>query len=718
MMFIPFMNFKHPENDPWNFSYTPAMVLVNLGQNDQCGNEPADVFTVSYTHFLQTIRAKWPKGQIVAMRPFGGAYADAIYQAVHSLTASGDQHVHYVDTSDWLIKSDYLNGIQPNEQGNIKVARMLEPILKRLSFSSPRLKNNHRGNKTSFIAHKNTAASIMVGSPENSASLAQDIQNAYNSGARNIVIHPGIYMLPRLGHTIFSLVGWENAKLSAYGVTLILQDPDWGRDVFDLRDCINVTLQGAVLSQNVITSYQGRVIAVGKDADGKTWCDWKPDKGYPIPPATAATFPGGANVVDSHTRMLKIGNGDYWSPPMNSLGNGVFRLHFNQPKLNFGTGDWIVGRYGNAPFKVFLDHSRNCTIKDVTMMRNGFAPLREDGGGGNHIVHCIWALGPRPEGASEEPLVTNAADGIHSTGANPGTDLEGCIFKGVFLDDCIAIHGSFQTIKSASGNSLIVESGNAGLHVDQPARISDNNGFFAQAVVTSIHDNGDKTLTVTLDKSLGVPAGAKVSNPNEDGQGCKVMGCHLGDTRSRGILIKGSNCFIKNNEIVGCGMPAISLGPEYYWNEADYVWNAKVEGNILRENGKQGYGGAAVFVHGDGAFGNRDIIIKNNRMISNYQGDIHIEWTDGAAISNNKIAGAFPWPSVVSKQSVISLENCRDVTLTGNLVENALVYSPSLVAIGNNVSNIKNNDTAGIRAISSNKIAPKSHGKTGKIKTR
>jgi len=513
---------------------------------------------------------------------------------------------------------------------------------------------------------KTTIRKVVVGNPQDPDALPREIQDAYDNGARMIVIHPGVYLLPKLGHAIFTLQGWTDTTLSAYGCTMILQDTDGGNDAFDLRNCTRVTLKGPTLSQNVVTFYQGRVVEVGQDANGKAWCDWKPDTAYPVPPANTTQFPGGANVVDKNTRMLKLGNGDFWSPPMEYIGNGVFRIHFNQPKLNFGVGDWIVGRYGNPPFKVFLDHCRDCTVRDVTMMRNGFAPLREDGGGGNHIIHCIWTLGPKPIGATENPVVTNAADGIHSTGANPGPDLEDCVFKGVFLDDCIAIHGNFQTVKSATGNTMVVESGYAKLKVGEPARISDNKGFFAQAMVTAIKDNEDKTFTVTLDKSLNVPAGAKVSNPDADGQGCKVIGCHLGDTRSRGILIKGSNCIIKDNVIVGCGMPAISLGPEYYWNEADYVWNAKVEGNTLRENGISGYGGAAIYVHGDGAMGNRDILIKDNKLISNYDGDIHIEWTDGAIIEGNRIQDPNPLPTFFTKQPDISIEHSRNITQKGN----------------------------------------------------
>ena len=281
--------------------------------------------------------------------------------------------------------------------------------------------------------------------------------------------------------------------------------------------------------------------------------------------------------------LLKLGCGDFYGISYQVLPSGTFRA---QMKGRFGIGDWLVGRYGDAPFKVYLNDSRSCTIKDVTLVRNGFAPLREDGGGGNHYTHVVWALGPPPVGATEKPLVTNAADGMHMIGSYPGPDIENCVFQGVFLDDCIAIHGSFQTIRSVFGRALTLAGGIGTLRIGQAVRISDTKGFFGEAMVVSLKDNGGNTATVVLDKDLGVPAGAKLSNPRADGAGYKIIGCHLGNTRARGILAKADSGLIENNVIEGCGQAAISLGPEYYWGEADYVRNVTVEGNTIRENGK------------------------------------------------------------------------------------------------------------------------------------
>ncbi len=690
-------NFNHASDKPptpWNFSYTPRVVIINLGQNDQCGSEPEATMTTSMTSFIRSLRARFAQAQIVVLRPFGGPFEQAERKAVESLRARGDKRVSFVDTSGWLEKEDFKDGIHPNELGNLKVTRRLAPMLKVMLDSESAPASLAKSNRTMPTA----LTSATVGYPNNAASLAQEIQNAYNAGARRITIRAGKYLLPATGRTAFSLDNWQDATLSARGVTIVMSDHKWGANTFSLNNCANVTIDGPTLTQTEQSSYQGRIVAVGKGADGKAFCDWKPDSGYPVPPQDATKFPSGLNVINKGTRLLKLNVGDYWGPAMESQPGGVFRIHFDQPELRFGVGDWIVGRYGDMGFKVWLSNSRGCTLQGITMMRNGFSPIREEGGGGNHILACKWALAPRPEGASEDPLVSGSADGLHSTGASPGPHIENCTFEGVILDDCIAIHGSFQKIKSAQGNTLIVEAGGGGLKIGDPARISNEKGFFGQAIVTALQDNGDKTWTVTLDQVLGVPQEAKLSNPRVAGPGFRIIGNHLGNTRSRGILTKSDDGLFQNNTIEGCGMAAISIGPEYYWNEADYSQHVRIEGNTLRGNGKSGYGGSAILIHGDGAVGNRDIQIKGNRFEGNLQGDVEVGWAESVQLSSNTMSG----PSeaargTINPHALLTLANSRAISMKGNVVRNASGYAPVLVASGANVEGLTNNDALGLR---------------------
>ena len=118
---------------PWDFSsYTPEMVVILLGQNDQCGKAPAESFIAAYKRLVIGIRGKFPKAPIVMLRTLGGPYEQQIRTAYHELRKV-DPSVHYVDTTDWLNKEDYSDGIHPNATGNLKLARglsnKLEPLL-------------------------------------------------------------------------------------------------------------------------------------------------------------------------------------------------------------------------------------------------------------------------------------------------------------------------------------------------------------------------------------------------------------------------------------------------------------------------------------------------------------------------------------------------------------------------------------------------------------
>lgn len=545
---------------------------------------------------------------------------------------------------------------------------------------------------------------VTVGDPHDPGALAPAVQAAYTQGARKIIILPGVYVLPNVGHTVISLNGWKDTTLSAYGVTLILTDLTWTHDGIDLTHCTHVTLEGPTLSQNQVTAYQGRIVGVSKGTDGKPYVDWRPDVGYPIPPVTDKKgFLGGdVNVVDAHTRMLKVGDGDFYGVTYRALGNGTFRAQMGG---DLSVGDWLVGRYGDAPFKVFVSDSRDCTIKNVTMMRNGFAPLREDGGGGNHYLHDAWMLGPRPAGATENPLVTNAADGMHMTGAYPGPDIEDCVMTGVFLDDCIAVHGGFTDVTAVNANVVTVKSSQ--WNIGDPIQLADTQGDYQEATVVALASLPDGQWNVTLnqpatihfveDKSASSVSGdtilSKATNPLRDGAGYKVIGCHIGDTRSRGMLLKGSDGLVRGNVIAHCGMSAVSLGPEFYWNEAGYVHRVTVEDNALIANGGATYGGAAIFVHGDGAMGNSNITIQDNHFVGNTLGDLDIEWARNITVRDNRLAGPAAWPSKVSPQAAVTVSHCAGVKLQGNVVDKSDTYAAPLVNIGKDVTGLTNADS-------------------------
>jgi len=542
-----------------------------------------------------------------------------------------------------------------------------------------------------------TFASAVVGDPAKGADLPAAILNAYAGGARDITIAPGTYRLPRTGKNAIELNGWTNTVIHAGQVTIVFEE--LGKTPITLNRCDQVTLEGATLRFAEPSFTQGRITAVGQDDRGK-YFDWQIDTGYPIfDPAKSFL-----DVVDQHTRLLKIGTGDLGCERVESLGQGRFRLRgINGLPGSASVNDWLFTRRpGGGSWIVHLDGCGHCTLRAITLQNAGFAAFFETGGaGGHYYVDCRVTPGPKPAGATEEELVGCGADGFHSAGTGTGPTIERCVWEGLLHDDCIAIHGSLQQILCVEGNKLILEPGNRGnFAIGEPVRISSQSGFFGEFTCTNLQVLGNEGghLQLALDREPGAPAAAKASNPWHNGTGFKILNCTLGNCRSRGILVKADNGLIENCTISGCGMSAISIGPEYYWGEADYSRNVNVRGNTLRNNVLNGSEVGTIFIHGDGAIGNGNLAITNNFFDRNYgHAAIYVEDTDGIRIANNRlIACGISLPGGKGR-TVLDFKSSRNISLAGNVVENSPV-GDTRVRLGKNVEGISGNDDSGIRA--------------------
>lgn len=122
-----------PINIAWNFSqYTPDIVVINIGTNDGNGaGTPTATFQTSYLNFLKLIRGKFPKAHIFALRTFGGYMATQTQNAATQLINAGDSKIHYVNTTNWLVRSDFASdGLHPSDAGQIKAAGLISNVLK------------------------------------------------------------------------------------------------------------------------------------------------------------------------------------------------------------------------------------------------------------------------------------------------------------------------------------------------------------------------------------------------------------------------------------------------------------------------------------------------------------------------------------------------------------------------------------------------------------
>jgi hypothetical protein len=543
-----------------------------------------------------------------------------------------------------------------------------------------------------------------VGDPQKPGDLPGALRQAYTSGARDITINPGSYDLPPVsGSDTIWLAQWQDATVHATGVTLIFEGLNQ-RPVHLIR-CTNVTWDGGTFRFAHPAFTQGRIVALGSDAQGPYY-DWQVDAGYTTKLEESWHC---FDIVDQKTRKLKVGTSDWFPASMTPFAEGLFRLHYatnHQP--NLAVKDWLVTRAPAGTTIVHVDSCHACALKNVALQNAGFGAFFESGGGSNHYLRCRVGPGPRPSGATEDELVGCGADGFHSVETDAGPDIEDCAFNGVFLDDCIAIHGTFGRITEADGASLTISAPHPAFAVGDAVRITDTHGLFVLANCTAVEDGPDRSVRITLDHNPGVTlrpgeetdktGGTRVYVPARCGQGYKILRCHLGDTRSRGILVKADNGLIENCTIEDTSMSGVSIGPEFWWNEAGYCWNVTVTHNTFRgcnrENGDQ----AAVWVHGDGAMGNRNITIQENSFDSCYGHAImRVNQTDGATIAENRISGAFQL-KLSPPGSVISLAGTSKVVLRENIVSAQGPFAGDLVDADQvSCATLQHDDPAGIR---------------------
>ncbi len=501
--------------------------------------------------------------------------------------------------------------------------------------------------------------SNVVGDPARPGLLPHQIEAVKLAGFSGATINPGIYQLPdkEFRQASFDLSGWSNFTVNASSVTFIVGK----QRTFLLSGCNNVTVTGCTIRARYQSFTQGRVLSKGVNPDGRVYAFWKISDGYPTTFSPRNWF----NAVNQNTRTIDLVSGDYYNSTVADQGSNIWKISFasSTTSLAFSEGDWLVSRLpddAQQDHAVYLLNSSNCTLQSITSQGGGFASIFEIGGGGNHVIDYRVECSPdAPVGGGETPVVSCAADGLHSKESFPGIDIRNCSFTGVLLDDCIAIHGTFSDVISVSGNIVVCDELRK-ITVGDPVRFSSSSGFFGQATCTAVTKQTDGTYMITLDQALtGLTAGAYASNPKYNGAGFQILDCALGNTRSRAVITKADNGLISGNTITQAGI-AINIGPEYYWNESDYCWNVTITGNNITSCR------TGINIVGDGAIGNQNLVITKNVIGTMADGHaVAIDDTNGATLSDNSFAA----PLV---KEAISLKNTQNVTFANNLVDTAV----------------------------------------------
>jgi hypothetical protein len=563
-------------------------------------------------------------------------------------------------------------------------------------------------------------------------SLRQGLDAAVKSGARQVVIPPGTYVLPATKPGSYHLVvdGASDLTIEATGVTLVFTGRD--QHSLSLRNCRRVTWHGGTLQRATIPFSQGRIERLEENG---AFLVVRIDPGYPQDIDNLTLFPNfWTNVIAADGSGWQAHYRGVTPPEISRLGPDLLRVRMShQPAdvpVPLTPGTSLVWR-GAVFDDVEVRASRDCVISGVTVAGGSGMCFHERGGGGNTYRDCVVTYPPRPVGAQRDPLMSSCADGFHSSGAHGGPVIERCSFTATD-DDAIAIHGTYAMVMEASASTLVawrVRHEENALYAapGQTIRFYDERGARAgEAVVTAVQvlpdyhptqlpEAGfryfqDPTkgvfLAITCDRPVSCKLNWLISNPEYAGSDYVIRDCVIRDGFARGILPKGARGLIEGNTIERTARAGIELIPElYFWSENDYSTDLVIRNNLLhavnrnRQRGDLRHPGAlTAFAFRNGAYvpfpgGHRNLQISGNTFSACQGPNILLISSQGVRIENNRFLQPMTVPSTfgqdkgVDPTALIWASESGDISSSGNRIEGAGAGMQSIVGTAASVRN-------------------------------
>lgn len=540
--------------------------------------------------------------------------------------------------------------------------------------------------------------------PSDPASVQRGIDEAYRAGLHRVVIPPGVYRLsPDSKSGLHLLINkFKDFEIEATGVTLVFTVRDKGPVRFE--KCENVIFHGATLVHDLLPFSQGKIINI--DPDGKT-VDIQVSKGYPTDFDDKRYYPKIDSIHLFNPQNRQWLNEDYTSKDIERLGPDSFRYHGGRDAManGFIPGAPVAWR-GHVLPDIELRECAGVKITGVIIKSgSGFCVYEHDGEGGNYYSYDL-TYGPKPDGATEEPLFASNADAFHSNGMRKGPTLEDCHFEGM-NDDGVPIHGSYALGISAEGNQVIAQvrwppfcQPGDHLHLLDERAIP-----VEEATVTAVEpmpnyksdrpppkelrlykDFPVKYFKFTLDHPTNLKFGWMIANVDRLGSGFVVRRCTVQNNRARGMLLKASNGLVEDCTLEGTSMGGLVITPQGSgWNESDYSSNIIIRHNTFRHVAYFQYqntaqvGALTVEAYEYGQFvplpgGHHKIVIEDNTFEDNDGPNILLSSVQDVVIRNNHFIHPM-WRlnehgkgAGVDFNSLIWMTECSGVSLQGNLV--------------------------------------------------
>ncbi|HOV83786.1 MAG TPA: glycosyl hydrolase family 28 protein [Paludibacteraceae bacterium] len=429
-------------------------------------------------------------------------------------------------------------------------------------------------------------------------------------GNKKIIIPKGKYILNlSAGPYLFS--GLKDVTIEGNGSEIIC---DKQTRAFTFNLCENIIIKNLCIDYQPLCFTQGRIVSISED---KMQWDIKILPGYPVKNVSNRKL----QLFDPETLELKknfytIYENNFTLIPIGTYSDSTFRIIKKKPMYPAleNIGDLVVLDVfadGNTlPHTIYLGSCKNIHFENVTIYGSNSFSFFETDCENNSYHYCKIIRKKNDPNVGFPRLRSGNADGIHSKHATIGPTIVNCRIEHNG-DDCIAINGRFYPvykIDEANGYVYLLQNETASkIQVNDSLTIVDNNGFvknlarcvsLKNASPTTIEiencvakfkkgihgaDSYNKGVQIKLSKWItNLKVGDLIYSKQRTGNHFKVENDTVGFTRARGILIKASDGYIKNNIVENCELAGIVLAPEFFWMEAGCSSNIEICNNEIK----------------------------------------------------------------------------------------------------------------------------------------
>jgi hypothetical protein len=427
-------------------------------------------------------------------------------------------------------------------------------------------------------------------------------------GKSIIEIPKGKYLLNIQSYRTYRFNNLKDVTIKGNGSEIICNSQE---RAFAFYNCERVKFSDLSIDYNPLCFTQGAIVAMDAAAG---WFEVEIDSTYPVENLSTSKV----QFFDSITRELKRNSVTTYSGNYSALtrvGERRYRAVKNGTwSAGEKIGDLVVFNVVSnlpypAPHTIFLQNCVNMQLENITVYGSNTFSFFEDNCRASHYNHCIVKRGNSSPGVPPR-LRSGNADGINSNNASIGPLVENCevFYNG---DDCIIVSGrSFpicrvdETTQSiyllsrtdnplfekgdtiqhvyyagAKGSKMIVMAINSYTPTE-----SEKNAVFEKYPALLSKNSYTKGFILQLNNILDtVAVGDLIYNAEHVGSGFVFRNNKVGNNRSRGLLIKGSNGLIENNEISNCAMQGILVSPEVNWMGGGYSDNILIKNNTIKE---------------------------------------------------------------------------------------------------------------------------------------